>query len=36
MGVNGNILLREGMVMVLYTTMGMRWKWEYGLGNGKK
>ena len=29
-----NVLLREGIGMLLYTTMGMRWEWEYGLGNG--
>ena len=27
------ILLREGMGMFLYTTMGMGWKWEYDHGN---
>ena len=28
-----NILLRKGIVMFLYTTMGMRWEWEYGHRN---
>ena len=31
-----NILLWEGMGMVLYTTMGMGWEWEYGHGNGRE
>ena len=29
-----SILLREGMGMFLYTTMGMGKEWEYGHGNG--
>ena len=28
------ILLREGMEMFLYATVGTRWEWEYGHGNG--
>ena len=31
-----NILLREGVGMFLYTTMGIGWEWEYGHGNGRK
>ena len=29
-----NILLREGIEMRLYITIGMGWEWEYGHGNG--
>ena len=35
-GIGINILLQEGMGIVLYTTVGMQWKWEYGHGNGKE
>ena len=34
-GMGINILLREGMVMFVYTTMGINEReWEYGHGNG--
>ena len=35
-GMEINILLREGMEMFLYTTMGMGWKSEYDHGNGRE
>ena len=31
-----NILLWEGMGMLLYITMRMGWGWEYVHGNGRK
>ena len=30
------VLLQEGIVMFLYTTMGMGWEWEYGHGNDRE
>ena len=35
-GMGINILLWDGMEMLSYITMGMGWKWEYGLGNGRE
>ena len=33
-GMEINTLLREGMEMLVYSTMEMGWEWKYGHGNG--